>query len=429
MSAEQAINVHESVHALQCKLSSAAKQSLARKFGALYDKVYREDVLMEAWRRVRENKGAPGVDQQDFEEIEGEIGVPEFLAGIREELRAYRYRPKAVLRCWIDKPGKPEKRPLGIPCIKDRVVQMAVVIVIGPIFETNFMGCSHGFRPEHSQHTAIGAIQKAIVFDHLTTVIEGDIVGCFSNLRHDTLMRLVGRRISDKHVLRLIRAWLKAGVMEDGEYQESGEAGSPQGGVISPLLSNVYLHSFDKMFQQSGIRGKLIRYADDFVVLVQGNGERVKRLIGKMLERLGLTMHPQKTRVSDARKGFDFLSVHFRVRPVHKRNSRIKENCVLWPSDKAVERIKEKIRGIIGRRYHLSVEEIIGELNPVIRGWNNYHRRHLNTWAMSFRFAKLNWFVYDRIRNFLKRKYNDRSRGQRRVLGNVPRKLGLVQFG
>jgi len=421
MSADKAMNMHKSVHALQGKLSSAAKQTLDRKFGALYDKVYREDVLMEAWLRVRANKGAPGIDDQDFEEIEREIGV--------KELRAYRYRPKAVLRCWIDKPGKPEKRPLGIPTIKDRVVQMAVVIVIGPIFETNFLESSHGFRPEHSQHTAIVAIQKAIVFDHLTTAIEGDIVGFFANIRHDILMRLVARRIGDKHVLRLIRAWLKAGVLEDGRYQESGVAGSPQGGVISPLLSNVYLHSFDKMFQQSGIQGKLIRYADDFVVMLRGDGVRVKQMLGKMLERLGLTMHPEKTRISDARKGFDFLSVHFRVAAVRKRGSQMKETCVLWPSDKAVRCVKEKIRGIIGRRYSLDLEDHIQGLNPLVRGWSNYHRRHLGTWVKRRRFYMLNRYVYDRLRIFLRRKYDGKTRGTKRVLGNVPKRLGLVQFG
>jgi len=429
MSAEKAINVHMRVHALQSKLSSAAKRSLDRKFGALYDKVYREDVLMEAWLKVRANRGAPGVDRQDFDEIEQVVGVTTFLAEIREELRTYRYRPKAVLRCWIDKPGKPDKRPLGIPCIKDRVIQMAVVSVIEPIFETNFLNCSHGFRPGRSPHTAIDAIRRGIVFDHLTTVIEGDIVGCFTNIRHDLLLKLVTRRIGDKHLLRLIRAWLKAGVMEEGVYQESGDAGSPQGGVISPLLSNIYLHSFDKMFEQSGIKGMLVRYADDFVVLLQGDGVRVKQLVRRMLERLGLTMHPEKTRISDARKGFDFLSVHFRTQPVRKQESRIKEYCVLWPSDKAVQRVKEKVRGIIGRRYHFSLEEIIKELNPLVRGWSNYHRQHGSTRAHRRRFCRLDWFVYGRLRNFLKRKYHDQTRGTRRISGNVPARLGLVQFG
>lgn len=423
------MNMSKKVHALQEKLSCAAKRSLDRKFGALYDKIYREDILMEAYRLVRQNKGSAGVDEQDFEEIERGIGTERFLAEIREELRTCRYCPKAVLRCWIDKPGKLEKRPLGIPCIRDRVVQMAALIVLEPIFETNFLNSSHGFRPKRSPHTAVSAIQRGIVFDRLTTVIEGDIVGCYNNIRHDVLMRLLARRISDKRILRLIRAWLKAGVMERGVYEESGEVGTPQGGVISPLLSNIYLHAFDKMFQLSGIRGKLIRYADDFVVLVRGDGQRIKRLISEMLARLGLKMHPEKTRVTDARDGFDFLSVHFRVTPQQTGKSQSRDTCKLWPSDKAITRIKEKIRVTIGKRYGLTLERIIEELNPVIRGWSNYHHHHGGTRAQRDRFEKLNWFVYDRLRIFLKRKYGDQSRGGRRVVGNVPGKLGLVQFG
>jgi len=248
MSAQEAINVRNKISDLQSKLNQAAKQSLDRKFGALYDKIYREDVVLEAWKRVKANKGAPGVDEVDFEYIEEVIGTESYLAEIRQELQTERYKPEPVLRCYIEKPGKLEKRPLGIPVIKDRVVQMAMKLIIEPIFESNFLDCSHGFRPRRSAHDAIRIIDRTITFKRQTTVIDVDITGFFDNIRQDIMMKLVSRRISDPRVLRLILMWLEAGVMEDGKYVETDGLGTPQGGVISPLLSNIYLHSFDKMF-------------------------------------------------------------------------------------------------------------------------------------------------------------------------------------
>jgi group II intron reverse transcriptase/maturase len=230
MSAEKARNVCN-VQALQSKLSHAAKQSLDRRFGALYDKIYREDVLWVAWRRVRSNKGAPGIDGQSIEYIEEVIGVEAFLEEIREELHGKRYRPQAVRRCWIDKPGKPEKRPLGIPVVKDRVIQMATKLVIEPIFETNFLSCSYGFRPGRSTHMAIDAIHETITFKWQNVVIDADIVGFFDNIRQDILLNLLRRRISDPRVLKLIKGWLEAGVMDGAEYTESDGLGTPQGGV------------------------------------------------------------------------------------------------------------------------------------------------------------------------------------------------------
>jgi len=426
MSAQGAINVRNKVSDLQSKLSHAAKQSLDRKFGALYDKIYREDVIEEAWKRVKANKGAPGVDNQDFAHIEDVIGVEQFLAEIREELKSGLYRPQPVRRCYIDKPGKAEKRPLGIPVIKDRVCQMATKLVIEPIFETNFLNCSHGFRPGRSTHDAIRTIQQTITFKGQNIVLDADITGFFDNICQNSLVKLVERRIADPRVLGMIRRWLEAGVMEEGKYIESNGLGTPQGGVISPLLSNIYLHSFDKMFQMSGIPGTLVRYADDFVILLWRNGKKVLKQVEQMLGRLGLRLHQDKTRLVKAKDGFDFLGVHFRLCQVYGRKSKFRKYCAIWPSDRSVGRIKQRIRDVIGRRYYLLLEEVIERLNPVIRGWNNYHKA---TRPVLARLQKLNGFVRERIRKFLKRKYSDRSRGTRRVHNNLLVRLGLYQFG
>ena len=426
MSAQGAINVRNKVSDLQSKLSHAAKQSLDRRFGALYDKIYREDVVLEAWRRVKANKGAPGVDRQDFEYIEDVIGVDQFLLEVREQLKSERYRPQPVLRCYIEKPGKAEKRPLGIPVIFDRVCQMATKLVIEPIFEANFLDCSHGFRPGRSAHDAIRIIGRAITFKGQRIVVDADIVGFFGNIRQDILLDLVERRIADGRVLSLIRMWLEAGVMEEGKYIEPNGLGTPQGAVISPLLSNIYLHAFDKMFQMSAIPGTLVRYADDFVILLWRDGKKVVKQVEQMLGRLGLKLHPDKTSVVKAKDGFDFLGVHFRLCPVRKKNSKLKQYCAVWPSDRSIGRIKQRIREVVGRRYSLSLEELIGELTPVIRGWNNYHKA---TRPVRKRLRNLNGFVRERLRIFLKRKYSDQSRGTWRVHNNLLVRLGLYQFG
>ena len=426
MSAQKAMNVRNRVQALQSKLSHAAKQSLDRRFGALYDKIYREDVLWLAWKRVRANKGAPGVDQQSFDYIEDEIGIETFLAEIGEELHSKRYRSKPVRRCWIDKPGKPEKRPLGIPVIKDRVIQTATKLVIEPIFEANFLSCSYGFRPGIGPRQAIVAIKEGIGLNDQYIVIDADIVGFFNNIRHDILLKLLKRRISDPRVLKLIRGWLEAGVMEEGEFIESDGLGTPQGGSISPLLSNIYLHSFDKMFQMSGIHGDLIRYCDDFVILLKSGGKRVLEEVRQMLGRLGLKLHKDKTRIVHARKGFDFLGIHFRLCRTNRKTAKLKWYCSTWPSDRSMERIKQRIREVVGRRYSLSLEEMIGELNPIIRGWNNYHTASR---PAAKRLQRLNALIRQRLRIFLKRKHSDQARGLRRVHDNLVVRLGLYQFG
>jgi group II intron reverse transcriptase/maturase len=420
------MNMRNKVRTLQVKLFHAAKQSLDRKFGALYDKIYRKDVLLEAWRRVKANRGAPGIDRQDFEYIEDKIGLEKFLTKIHDELKDKRYRPKPVLRRWIEKPGKTEKRPLGIPIVRDRVVQMAAKLVLEPIFEANFLKCSYGFRPKRSAHDAVAAIARTITFKRQTVVIDADIKGYFGNIRHNILLNLLRKRISDPRVIELIKGWLKAGVREEGKYIEAGGSGTPQGGVISPLLSNIYLHSFDKMIQQSGIPGTLVRYADDFVILLRRSGKQILEKVKTMLGRLGLELHRDKTRIVPARNGFDFLGMHFRLRPTSRKDAKLKQFCAVWPSDRSIKQIKNKIRYTIGRRYDKSLEDMIGILNPIIRGWNNYHRKAR---PVMKRLQKLNAFVRERFRIFLRRKYSDRSRGTRRVHDSLLVRLGLYQFG
>lgn len=378
MSANKAMNVQERVQALQGKLYRAAKQTLDRKFGALYDKIYRRDVLWMAWKRVRAKKGAPGLDNKTFNYIEKELGIGNFMKEIQMELQEKRYRPTTVKRVWIPKPGRSEKRPLGIPTIKDRIVQMATKIVIEPIFEANFLECSYGFRPKRSAHMAMKAIRNSITFNKEVFVIDADIKGFFDNIRHDILLNQVQRRISDPRIIRLIKGWLKTGVLDKGKYEKPDGLGTPQGGVISPLLANIYLHSFDKMFEQSGIKGTLVRYADDVVILVKSKALSVLRKVERMFNRLSLKLHKEKTKVVFANKGFDFLGVHFRRVSSKRKESRLKYYCRLWPSNKSLKALKQKVIKRIGRRYSKSLKGQITQLNPILRGWcraNIYDRK------------------------------------------------------
>ena len=421
------MNMVMNVQALQDKLSHAAKQSLDRRFGALYDKLYRRDVLREAWVRVEANKGAPGIDGQSFEFIEMEIGIEAFLDEIEQELRTQTYRPLPVKRCWIEKPGKPEKRPLGIPVIKDRLIQMTAKLVMEPIFETNFLPCSYGFRPERDAPMAIREIQKIITFKGRTVVVDADIRSYFNRIPQQPLMNLVKRRISDPRMLKLIKGWLEAGVMEGDVYIEPDGLGTQQGSVISPLLANIYLHAFDKMWQQSKLPGTLVRYADDFVILLhpKTDPQWILTQMRGMLGRLGLELHPEKTRITKAKDGFDFLGVHLRLCKVRKPKAKLKYSCRIWPSDCSMQRIRQKVREVIGRRYSMELEEMIKALNPKLRGWANYHVRARGERK---RMKKLNGFVRERLRIFLKRKYSDEMRGSRRLHGNLLVRLGLFQF-
>jgi RNA-directed DNA polymerase len=370
----------DKVRQLQRRLCAAAKRAPKRRFHALYDRIYRGDVLWKAWERVRRNRGAAGVDGQSIAEVEA-VGVESFLGGLGAVLREGRYRPRAVLRRYIPK-ADGRRRPLGIPTVRDRVVQMAAKLVLEPIFEADFLPCSYGFRPKRGATMALEVLRKrANSGGHF--VLEVDIRDYFGSIDHEKLMQLVELRVSDRKVLKLLRQWLSAGVMEDG-VESRVVAGTPQGGVISPLLSNIYLHYLDLLWtRRCAHLGELVRYADDFVVVCKSRGECERALarVREILGRLGLELHPEKTRVVelfDGKEGFDFLGCYLRKRMSGRIWERERKRVYFlnrWPSKRAMKRVRQRIRELTSRgRCHEDIRNVIGALNPVLRGWGEYFR-------------------------------------------------------
>jgi RNA-directed DNA polymerase len=406
---------------LQRELYRAAKRSRNRRFHALYDRIFRPDVLWRAWEEVRKNGGSAGVDGVTIQDVEQE-GVKEFLERITDDLKAGRYRPHPVLRVYIPKPDG-RQRPLGIPTVRDRVVQQACRIVIEPIFEANFLDNSYGFRPRRSAQQAVKAVKKALIRGW--RVVEADIQGYFDAIDHEMLMSLLRRRISDRRVLKLIRQWLKAGVLEEGR-QVSSEVGSPQGGVISPLLANIYLHVLDMYWaERFASLGKLYRYADDFVIVCRTRQDAARALeaIKWVMTRLKLTLHPTKTRIVDmGEEGFDFLGFHF-----HKLKSKKNGKLLpyIWPSQKAVKAVRAKIRQITARkRLSNPLEEVIKYLNRVIRGWRNYFRIGNST----KKFQDLDRYVEERLRRWMRWIRGARGRWNEKAFTNLIARSGLEYF-
>ena len=414
------------VRALQHALYRAAKADPGRRFHALYDKVHRKDVLQRAWGQVRRNNGAPGIDQTTLFEVE-QYGVTRLLDELESELKDGAYRPMPTRQVFIPKPGSTEQRPLSIPSVRDRVVQAAVKIVLEPVFEADFLPCSFGFRPKRAAHDGLQVLLDES-FDGARWVVETDVADCFGSIPHSELMSAIEERICDRRLLALLRAFLRAGVMEQGTVRRS-VTGTPQGGVVSPLLANVYLHRLDRAWR--GAYGRLVRYADDALVMCRSKGQAQAALarLTVLLGELGLEPKAAKTRIVQLQVGgggVDFLGFHHRlVRSRPRRGSGGFTYLARWPGAKAMQHARDRIRFLTMRaRLAAPVEQIVQEINLFLRGWAGYFR-YGNT---AHAFDEIIQYAKMRLALFLgKRHRRGRAWGFNQVYRS-PDALGLISL-
>jgi RNA-directed DNA polymerase len=422
----------EAVRTLQRKLYTKAKQEPAYRFYALYDKVWRADILMHAYCLVRANKGSPGVDGMNFEDIEQKTGIDTFLLELAQDLKNKTYTPSPVRRVMIPK-ADGSQRPLGIPTIRDRVAQMAVKLVIEPIFEADFCPNSYGFRPKKSAHGAVDEIAEAL-HQGYTQVIDADLSKYFDSIPHAKLLAVMAERIVDGAMLHIIKLWLKAPVIgedKDGTRKNVGggkanSKGTPQGGVISPLLSNCYLHLLDRIWERHQLSWKLkariVRYADDFVVLCAGKVDAPLNAVRQVLGRLDLALNETKTRIVDARQeSFNFLGFAIRVSKGWKTGKSYPHAC---PAPKSLVKIKDRITQLTAReRTPIPLSDIIGSVNATLRGWVNYFHYRNSCSAL----GKVKAHAEERLRIHLMNRHKVKVR--RIGLGRFPSQQLYTKYG
>jgi RNA-directed DNA polymerase len=400
------------IQEFQRKLYEKAKSDKKFRFYSLYDKTYRTDILEEAYRKAKSNGGTSGVDGETFEDVETK-GRAEYLEELQQELKSEEYRPKPVLRVYIPKENG-KKRPLGIPTVKDRIVQTAFLMVLEPIFEADFSESSYGFRPKKSAHEAVREIYKYLNWG-CEEIYDVDLEKYFETVEHAKLLKLVAQRVSDGRILHVIKQWLSCGYVEDGQHRQS-KRGTPQGGVISPLLANIYLNPVDQAFERNGIgninKGSIhiVRYADDILILAQNNLERGINLLEHYVDRLGLSLNKEKTRrlsLKEDRK-LEFLGFEFIRTKSWRTNKRL---ILVRPSPKSQKKCRGKIRTLINQKIPLKAEDQIKELNKYLTGWTNYFRLGNSSKALS----QINHFVNKRVRRLLQRQKGGSGYGWNKI--------------
>lgn len=404
------MTVEERAKLLQRKLYCKAKQEQAYRFYVLYDKIFVWYILEEAYYRVRASGGSPGIDGQTFEKIET-LGLDSFLKTLQEDLRKQTYRPQPVKRVWIPK-ANGKKRPLGIPTIRDRVAQMACKLIIEPIFEADFEDSSHGFRPKRSAQGAIAAIKQHLQ-EGKVEVLDADLSSYFDTIPHDKLQKTLETRISDKRVINLINLWLKSPVIEDGKRNKPNGKGTPQGGVISPLLANIYMHLIDRivnnpksLFATAGV--KIVRYADDFILMGKQITDDVIAKLKELLGKMELTLNEEKTQRLQAKATpFDFLGFTFRYDRDRYRQGRKYWNIV--PSKKSENKVRENIRAYLSVSGHYAAPKVAAGLNLILRGWLNYFDIPGVSYAAKSK-RMLRHYLMDRLYRYYRRKSQRHSR-------------------